>query len=273
MVRWDKDPVAFITNALSPAQVSYVELSPEDQLATVVVPDRQLSLAIGREGQNARLAAKITEWRIDIRGVTEANEIQRVREAEAVDSASTEETSPVDPTVQDQPIEVEDLSTDVSAVVQATDVSAVVQDSDPIVADVDPTPSTEMADVDVEESVVDSSETDEGLVPDSVTSDWPAGGEVERVEADVQPETELEEHGELVDFSSLLQPRQPEGQPLLRFAEDILPTQSRGGRGRRKGRARPARENRAKPNEPSASGRSVRGTNSSPQSNDAGDSD
>jgi len=74
IVEWHSDLATFIANALSPAQVATVELDEEVKAATVVVPDRQLSLAIGREGQNARLAAKLTGWRIDIKSSTVAEE-------------------------------------------------------------------------------------------------------------------------------------------------------------------------------------------------------
>ena len=68
IIDWDADPARFVGNALSPAQVSSVTVvDPEARAARVVVPDFQLSLAIGREGQNARLAARLTGWRIDIR--------------------------------------------------------------------------------------------------------------------------------------------------------------------------------------------------------------
>ncbi|HKJ54936.1 MAG TPA: transcription termination factor NusA [Nitriliruptoraceae bacterium] len=67
IVRWSDEPEGFVANALSPAKVSAVYLYPEDGTAMVIVPDYQLSLAIGREGQNARLAARLTGWRIDIK--------------------------------------------------------------------------------------------------------------------------------------------------------------------------------------------------------------
>jgi len=67
VVQWHADPTVYIANALSPAQVVSVETSEPDKTATVLVPERQLSLAIGKEGQNARLAAKLTGWRIDIK--------------------------------------------------------------------------------------------------------------------------------------------------------------------------------------------------------------
>jgi transcription termination/antitermination protein NusA len=74
IIQWDQDPVVYISKAISPARVSGVYVSDSDgnRTATVVVGEDQLSLAIGRDGQNARLAAKLTGWRIDIKSLTEA---------------------------------------------------------------------------------------------------------------------------------------------------------------------------------------------------------
>ncbi len=72
IVKWDPDPTVFISNALSPAKVVRVQTMPQDKFAQVVVPDYQLSLAIGKEGQNARLAVKLTGWKIDIKPESEA---------------------------------------------------------------------------------------------------------------------------------------------------------------------------------------------------------
>jgi N utilization substance protein A len=66
VIKWDPDAANFVSNALSPAEVVEVSIDEDEHRATVVVPDRMLSLAIGKEGQNARLAAKLTGWRIDI---------------------------------------------------------------------------------------------------------------------------------------------------------------------------------------------------------------
>lgn len=77
IVRWADEPEQLVANALSPAKVSSVYLYPDDGTALVVVPDYQLSLAIGREGQNARLAARLTGWRIDIKSETQFAEEQR----------------------------------------------------------------------------------------------------------------------------------------------------------------------------------------------------
>src|SRR5688572_16963547 len=70
IVLWDEDPGRFVAEALSPAEVLNVRIDEEHKIANVIVPERQLSLAIGKEGQNARLAAKLTGWRIDIRSET-----------------------------------------------------------------------------------------------------------------------------------------------------------------------------------------------------------
>ena len=72
VVEWNPDPRVFIANALSPAQVAHISLDESARTAIVVVPDKQLSLAIGRGGQNARLAAKLTGWRIDIKSSSAA---------------------------------------------------------------------------------------------------------------------------------------------------------------------------------------------------------
>lgn len=74
IVKWNKDPAHFIANALSPARVVSVAVNEAEKISRVVVPDYQLSLAIGKEGQNARLAAKLTGWKIDIKSETQAEE-------------------------------------------------------------------------------------------------------------------------------------------------------------------------------------------------------
>jgi transcription termination/antitermination protein NusA len=75
IVRWSADPVEFVANALSPAKVLRVIVNEEQKATTVIVPDYQLSLAIGKRGQNARLAAKLTNWKIDIKSESEAREL------------------------------------------------------------------------------------------------------------------------------------------------------------------------------------------------------
>lgn len=74
IVKWDPDIAVFISNALSPAKVVSVDVNEAEKKALVIVPDYQLSLAIGKEGQNARLAAKLTGWKVDIKSETQAEE-------------------------------------------------------------------------------------------------------------------------------------------------------------------------------------------------------
>jgi len=101
VVMWSPDASAFITNALSPAKVLSVEIN--EDAAAAIVPDGQLSLAIGREGQNVRLAAKLTGWRIDIKGASEAEAEAKARplpaeteEAAAVGEGLVEEPASID---------------------------------------------------------------------------------------------------------------------------------------------------------------------------------
>jgi len=88
VIMWHPDAPVLIANALGPVQVLSVDLDDEEGVATVVVPDKQLSLAIGKEGQNVRLAAKLTGWRIDIKSASEA---EAERAAQAMPSAEAEE--------------------------------------------------------------------------------------------------------------------------------------------------------------------------------------
>ena len=87
VLEWNKDIARFIANGLNPAQVLRVELDPNTLTAVAVVPDRQLSLAIGKEGQNARLAAKLTGWSVDIKSATEAEAIAKERARLAAEAA------------------------------------------------------------------------------------------------------------------------------------------------------------------------------------------
>lgn len=74
IVKWSEDPAVFVSNALSPAKVKQVIVDEEAKSALVIAPDNQLSLAIGKEGQNVRLAAKLTGWRIDIKSESQVEE-------------------------------------------------------------------------------------------------------------------------------------------------------------------------------------------------------
>ncbi len=106
VIMWNPDASVFIASALSPAHIVSVELNDEEPAATVVVPDKQLSLAIGKEGQNARLAAKLTGWRIDIKSASVA-EAERLEEAKlATKAAAAEEVAEKETTTEEIPEEI-----------------------------------------------------------------------------------------------------------------------------------------------------------------------
>src|SRR5690606_16516956 len=117
IVAWDPVPPRFIANALRPARVLRVFVNEEEKSARAVVPDHQLSLAIGREGQNARLAARLTGWKIDIKSDTQMAELalleaQRKLEARQAAAEAVEDEEPVvevapEPAVA---VEAEDVS-------------------------------------------------------------------------------------------------------------------------------------------------------------------
>lgn len=86
IIKWSNDPQEYIANALNPARVLSVYVSEKDKTARVTVPDNQLSLAIGKEGQNARLAAKLTGWRIDIKSQSQTEDALLGMEADAADA-------------------------------------------------------------------------------------------------------------------------------------------------------------------------------------------
>ena len=97
IINWDENPAILIENALSPAKVIAVMADPDEKTALVVVPDYQLSLAIGKEGQNARLAARLTGFKIDIKSETQAREsgdLYDYDEEEELDAEASEETEP-----------------------------------------------------------------------------------------------------------------------------------------------------------------------------------
>ena len=118
VVEWHRDAPVFIANALSPAQVVKVELNVDDGTAMAVVPDRQLSLAIGREGQNVRLAAHLTGWKVDIKSDVEYQQEleersriaaeERAMAAEAAALAAAEAAAQVDAVAAPDVLEIPD---------------------------------------------------------------------------------------------------------------------------------------------------------------------
>ena len=119
VIMWDPDAAIFLTNALSPAQILSVSLNEPEGVATVVVPDRQLSLAIGKEGQNARLAAKLTGWRIDIKSASSA-EVEKAAAAKPpVETEGREEI----PTEEETTTEVEPVA-EIPDILEETEAAA-----------------------------------------------------------------------------------------------------------------------------------------------------
>ncbi len=104
VIQWDENPSRFVGNALSPAQVLTVRMDEEENTASVIVPDRQLSLAIGKEGQNARLAAKLTGWRIDIKPESAMSPelVAEVEAEQAAIAAAGPAPAPVAPKLEEE---------------------------------------------------------------------------------------------------------------------------------------------------------------------------
>jgi N utilization substance protein A len=162
VVEWNKEVPIFIANALSPAQVMKVELNLDDGTAMAVVPDRQLSLAIGREGQNARLAARLTGWKVDIKSdveyqveFQERTRLQEEARAAAAAIAAAE-------------AEIEEAQAAVAAAVAAEEV-AVEPESAPSDVEVEAEPVPIAAEVDqMAETIVGDPVTVEAIADEAI---------------------------------------------------------------------------------------------------------
>jgi N utilization substance protein A len=157
VLEWNKDVGRFIANSLNPAQVVRVELDPTIQAAIAVVPDRQLSLAIGKEGQNARLAAKLTGWNVDIKSTTEAEAYAEERakhqaEVAAVAEAETAEAARIATEAAPAVIEEAPPVVEVPAVEAPIEIAATVE---PVIAEpvIVPEPVAPAAPVEVQTPV------------------------------------------------------------------------------------------------------------------------
>lgn len=173
VVEWHRDPRVYIANALSPSQVLRVDIDEASRSAIAVVPDRQLSLAIGKEGQNARLAAKLTGWKVDISSHLEAaTQPQVVPKLEAVA-----------PSVEEQPVGTEDVMELEAA--EAPTVGEVIE-AEPVAAD-------ELAAEDMteaEDAVVETAATVEPDQQPEAPSDDELLAELEAAESAVDDATE-----------------------------------------------------------------------------------
>jgi len=212
VVSWHEDPKANISDALSPAQVLRVELDPDDEVAVVVVPDRQLSLAIGKEGQNVRLAAKLTGWRIDIKSASQAEEERQA----ARKPAAAAKTADAD-------------AAEVAAEAPETVVEVEVE------AETEAVPVAEAAPVSSEAlAAADDLELERLLQGEAAQAETEAAADAE----------EEEEEGDFITADLLSPPiafdldlEMDSDAPVVRFAEDIFPTlpgRSESTRGKKK---------------------------------------
>ncbi len=255
VIPWNDDPSVYIGHALSPAQTMRVEITG-DRSALVIVPEQQLSLAIGREGLNARLAARLTGWRIDIRSTSEvlAEEAERTArgpEQPAAVHLVVEEEFPADAIVAEAVSAVEEAQavTEDAPAVEAAPLTA--EDETPGVGEPESgvpeeqegiavaksaaaEPSVQ-TDKDIEEDLRKLQEEEEALLRALEETK----GETEEDEAD---EDEGEGETQSFDFDAFLQEYQAErpGETGggIRFAEDIFPERGgrfRGGRDDRRG--------------------------------------
>ena len=135
IINWDENPAILIENALSPAKVIAVMADPDEKTALVVVPDYQLSLAIGKEGQNARLAARLTGFKIDIKSETQAKEsgdfYDYDDEAEETEETASEEITDADADdIETDDVETEDAAEEVPVDEESEEVQEAEENED-----------------------------------------------------------------------------------------------------------------------------------------------
>jgi N utilization substance protein A len=241
VIQWSKDDSVFISHALSPAQPLRVELNNDDTTATVIVPDRQLSLAIGREGQNARLAAKLTGWKVDIKSSTEI-EIERMKqqiEGEVAERAATAAgETPVGDVVEQAAAVVEAAEAQSLAPAAEAGVAAVVDPAAQAAAQAAKAAAEEaavMAQLEAEAAAIAAAAPDAGLSAEEMLA-YESLDIAPRVEEEVIIEEEVivaDSPGPDVWNIGKAVGRGPQ----IRFAEDILGNQParRAPAGRRRG--------------------------------------
>ena len=136
IITWSEDPVELIKNVLSPAVVEQVIIGDEEKMATVVVPDHQLSLAIGKSGQNVRLAAKLCNWKIDIKSHTQFEEEyeiveEYIEDEEIADEEMTDEAAAEEDTVTEELEGIEEVEeTEAAKETEAAEATDDTEESD-----------------------------------------------------------------------------------------------------------------------------------------------
>jgi len=237
VIQWSRDDTAFISHALSPAQPLRVELDAAEQTASVIVPDRHLSLAIGREGQNARLAARLTGWKIDIKSSTEI-EIERMKQqiegevAERAAASKSEEgtAEAAEPIAAEVALEAVEVLAEAEAIAAAAPVAA--EDEQELMAELE---------AEAQGQAVQA--------PREPTSELSAEELLALESLDIEPfkgladedEIVVEEIEEVSMDDDIWKVTEPQGNgPQIRFAEDILgaPAARRASGRRRRGGGR-----------------------------------
>ena len=247
VIQWSKDDSVFISHSLSPAQPLRVELDQEEMAATVIVPDRQLSLAIGREGQNARLAAKLTGWKVDIKSSTEI-EIERMKQQIDGEVAGRAAATAVDVEAVEAVLEPVTAEVETEVAEAAPTVAEV-----PEVSEVEVGEAAIMAELEAEAAAAALEQEIEAAKPVLSAEEMLALESLDLESTEQTEEVIVEEVEEAtIDEDAIWGVRKAVGSgPQIRFAEDILgaPTPRRAG-----GRRRPRGANRGPARGPNRGG-------------------
>ena len=242
VVAWNKDPAAFITSALSPSLVLRVDIDEEAKSAGAIVPERHLSLAIGKEGQNARLAAKLTGWKVDIKSNVEAEAAEK-KEAEAVLEVVAAAPTAADQEAEDTAapsLEVAEAPVAEEAAATEVEETAAKVEEGPPAAGVVEEPAAELEAAKEVEVTGEEAEV-EAVVPDEVDLLADLDLLEEKPEEEAVPvgeqATSIRDVSDEI-WSTRTSPTKEAG--VIRFAEDIeeLGTRGPGRRRRRSGASR-----------------------------------
>ena len=235
VVRWDKSLKVLISNALSPSEVVHVELDETEATGVIVVPERQLSLAIGKEGQNARLAAKLTSYRLDIKSMSEWEAIKSQRTLGEGEAVPAEEAAPAAVAeleaeavvAQIELAKVEEAEPQVAEEAVAETLEPVLEAETPVAEEAEAVAAPEEIEVPVAEAAAPALSPEEELALLAFEEDQEEAEEEEEEEV-------VEEIGEDVWKVPTLTP----GAGQIRFAEDIMGGFRDKGRRERKSKRR-----------------------------------
>ena len=191
IIPWNEDAEDFVSNALSPAKVKEVMVYPEEELSEVIVPDSQLSLAIGKEGQNARLAAKLTGWRIDIKSESQARDEREGYTAHARSEEELEEEE--EEFLEDEAEVAEEAESEEAEEEEAEEEEAEEEAEEEEVEEAEEEEEEEGEEEEAEEEEVEEDEEEEAEEPSGSedaedAGDDDGGGDEDATEDDVEEE-------------------------------------------------------------------------------------